>query len=729
MRRERPQVDDEVRRNLHYIDRVLFDAVPELVREIERCFGPQPLDAAPLRFSSWAGGDMDGHPGVTAATFTATVDLHRRVAARLLRERVERLGSRFSQSDAEMGSGRTALDASLRRDGALMPEVTRRLGERRRHEPVRAKLNYISERLLVTGDDPGSPLAYRDADQLRRDLEIVRDAAGAGPVADGAVKDVLRQVSAFGLQLARLDVRLAADAVNDSVHRDLPELDGAGEGERRRILDARLASVAADRFGPICPPTEALHAVSTAARRYGSGATDTLVISMVHEVSDVLGALWLARRAGLAGPGEPPLHLTPLFETLDALERAPETMAALYADPAYREHLRRHGDRQEIMLGYSDSAKDAGFLTSQWAIYRAQERLLAQGPEHGVKVTFFHGRGGSPSRGGGPAHQAMLALPPGTVEGGVRITEQGEVISAKYADPGLAGRSLEQQVSALLLHRAAPPAPVPEAFRAEVDRLADHSRDVYRGLVDDEAFVRFFRQVSPGRRAGGADDRLAPGLAARRREPGRPARDPVGVRVDAEPHPAALLVRRGHRAGGRRPRGPAGDVALVAVLPHGVLDARDGALQGRPLGRAALPRAGRRRPRRALLAGDRGRARARGGAPAGDPRRRGPARRHAGAARPPLAPQPLGRSAVASAGRAAGPLAGRRHDRRRRPDGHHHGHRRGPEKHWLSRDFVGGVRFSAPARWMAALGWWQTARADAGQRDIDRGPGVGDCFP
>src|SRR5918992_4643070 len=138
---------------------------------------------------------------------------------------------------------------------------------------------------------------------------------------------------------------------------------------------------------------------------------------MVHEVSDVLGALWLARRAGPAGPGEPPLHATPLFETLDALERAPQTMAALYADPAYREHLRRHGDRQEIMLGYSDSAKDAGFLTSQWAIYRAQEQLVAQGPEHGLQVTFFHGRGGSPSRGGAPPHTAILSPPPGSPHG------------------------------------------------------------------------------------------------------------------------------------------------------------------------------------------------------------------------------------------------------------------------------------------------------------------------
>ena len=218
---------------------------------------------------------------------------------------------------------------------------------------------------------------------------------------------------------------------------------------------------------------------------------------MVDEVSDVLGALWLGRRAGLAGPDQPPLRITPLFETLSALENAPATMAALYADPVYREHLHRHDDRQEIMLGYSDSAKDAGFLTSQWAIYRAQELLVAQGPEHGVEVTFFHGRGGSPSRGGAPAHQAILAQPPGTLEGGVRITEQGEVISAKYADRDLAGRSIEQQLSALLLSRAAPAPPQPEAFRAEIERAADRSCAVYRGLVDTEDFVRFFRQVSP----------------------------------------------------------------------------------------------------------------------------------------------------------------------------------------------------------------------------------------
>ena len=304
--------------------------------------------------------------------------------------------------------------------------------------------------------------------------------------------------------------------------------------------------------------------MSTAARRYGSAATDTLVISMVHEVSDVLGALWLARRAGLAGPGEPMLHLTPLFETLDALERAPETMAALYRDPAYREHLGRHGDRQEIMLGYSDSAKDAGFLTSQWAIYRAQERLVAQGPEHGVQVTFFHGRGGSPSRGGGPAHQAMLALPPGTVEGGVRITEQGEVISAKYGDRVPAARSSSRSRPSPAPQRRLRPRP--GRFRAR-STAREHSRDVYRGLVATRRSCASSGR-SPRRRAGGADDRPRR-LAATRRSLADLRAIPW---CSHGPRPHPLPPVRAGRAGGRASI-PAGDVA-PCPFSDGVLDAR-----------------------------------------------------------------------------------------------------------------------------------------------------------
>ena len=386
VRRTRPQVDDEVRRNLHFFDRVLFDAVPALVREIERCFGTQPLEFAPIRFSSWAGGDMDGHPGVTAATFTATIELHRRVAMRLLIDRIERLASRSSQSADEMGAGRAALEASIRRDASLMPEVTRRLGDRRRREPVRAKLNYVSERLTLTGEDPDDELAYRSSDQLIRDVELVRDAAGGGPVADGAVKDLVRQVCAFGLHLARLDVRLNADAVNASVRRDEPHLDHADEPERRRILEGRIAAVERDRFGPTCQPTEALHALGDAARKYGSGAADTLVISMVHEPSDVLGALWLARRAGLAGPGDPRLHITPLFETLDALEQAPATMAVALRGPrlprAPEPPRRAAGDHARLLgLGQGRRLPDqpVGDLPGAGAARRAGPRARDRG--------------------------------------------------------------------------------------------------------------------------------------------------------------------------------------------------------------------------------------------------------------------------------------------------------------------------------------------------------------
>jgi phosphoenolpyruvate carboxylase len=497
LRPERPSVEDEVRRTLHFFDRVLFDAVPETVRELERRFGPQPLDRVPVRFSSWAGGDMDGHPGVTADTFATAVALHRRLAGQLLAERVSRLAARFSQAADELGPGRRALEESLRRDGARMPSVTERLGPRRRTEPLRAKLNYVAHRLRITAEEPEHPLAYPAPERLEHDLLLVRDATGSAPVAHGSLQDLLRQVRAFGFHLAKLDVRLNAEALRETVERELPELHSADEPQRQQILARHIEAAEPDPYGPGDAPSAALHALATAAHTYGSAMTDTLVISMVQRPSDVLAALLLARRAGLAGEDEPALHIAPLFETEQALAEAPATMAALYALPTYRAHLRRHGERQEIMLGYSDSAKDAGFVASQWGIHRAQERLIAQGPEHGLAVAFFHGRGGSPSRGGAPAHQAILAQPSGTLEAGVRITEQGEVISAKYGEEDLALRSLEQQVSAVLLAVTRDREPIPEAFRAEIGRAAAQSRDAYRALVEADGFVAFFREVSP----------------------------------------------------------------------------------------------------------------------------------------------------------------------------------------------------------------------------------------
>jgi phosphoenolpyruvate carboxylase len=213
---------------------------------------------------------------------------------------------------------------------------------------------------------------------------------------------------------------------------------------------------------------------------------------MVQQPSDVLAALWLVRRAGAD------LRLAPLFETLADLREAPATMAALYETPVYRDGLRAHANRQLIMLGYSDSGKDSGFVASQWALHVAQERLAAQASAAGLELELFHGRGGSPSRGGGRTHRAILAQPPGSIGGRIRITEQGETVSARYGDPELAVRSLEQTLSAVLLATAREQPPVPAAWRAEMERMAEHSRERYRALVfDDPAFARFFEQATP----------------------------------------------------------------------------------------------------------------------------------------------------------------------------------------------------------------------------------------
>jgi phosphoenolpyruvate carboxylase len=202
-----------------------------------------------------------------------------------------------------------------------------------------------------------------------------------------------------------------------------------------------------------------------------------MVISIVRAPSDVLAAQWLAHRAGAR------LRLVPLFETLADLEHAPDTMATLYGTPVYRDAVRAAGDRQTIMLGYSDSGKDSGFVSSQWALHVAQERLAAQAAEAGLEQELFNGRGGSPSRGGGRTHQAILAQPRGSLRGSIRITEQGETVSARYGDPELAARSLEQTLSAVLLASSREQPPVPDAWRQAMEAMSERSRALYRGLV------------------------------------------------------------------------------------------------------------------------------------------------------------------------------------------------------------------------------------------------------
>jgi phosphoenolpyruvate carboxylase len=494
VRRARPRVEDEVRRTLYVFESVLYDAVPDTLAEVERTLGATPGHPV-LWFATWPGGDMDGHPEVGAETLARTLDLHREAALRLLRERVRRLALRFSHSDLRIACG-DRLQASLERDAEELPtaEVLRR--PHRELEPLRTKLGFIEHRLTNTYRARGGEPGYERPEQLRADLELVAAGVRSAHVGAGSIRRLLRQVDVFGFHLASVDLRQSAAVVDEAVGALLPGFAAAPEAGRREIVARAIAEgrVGLERRPPGTAGelVAALETAALSAQAYGPEVVRTLILSMTERPSQVLAALWLAARAGVA------LDIVPLFETLADLASATETMAALYASEPYRAHLASRGGRQTIMLGYSDSGKDGGFIASQWALHEAQSRLATQAHEAGLELELFHGRGGSTSRGGGPTYRAIRAQPADTVHGRLRITEQGETINARYGHPELAVRSLEQTLSAVALATALPKPPVPAAWRAEAERLARVSYDAYRALVyDDPAFPRFFREVTP----------------------------------------------------------------------------------------------------------------------------------------------------------------------------------------------------------------------------------------
>ena len=488
VRRIRPVVDDEVRRILFFFEAVLFDVAPRLEAEISRSFErPWPPSVPAVRFGSWAGGDMDGNPEVTPASVVRTLRLHRTTALRLLRARVDRLAERFSQSEDRLFVS-PSLDASLEADAEEMPDVaSRRPGNQQ--EPFRRKLSFVSARL--DGALRGLPHGYREPRQLEQDLDLLRESSSSRRVADGALARLLCQVRTFGFHLASLDVRLSAHDLRSAIEPLAVGFTAANEDERTH----RLLAVVEDGAGE---PPDAFAAIATGLHEHGPQALGSLIISMVERPSDVLAALVLMRSAGIGLGDLPTLPIVPLFETVEDLDRAQTTMATLYEHPMYAAQLAACSHRQEIMLGYSDSAKDGGFLASQWELYSAQERLLADADARGIELRFFHGRGGSTSRGGARTHRAILAQPSGSIRGRMRITEQGEVISQRYSHPELALRSLEQTTSAALLATLARDREVPQRYRDEAQRFADRSRVMYRALIyEDERFPALLDLASP----------------------------------------------------------------------------------------------------------------------------------------------------------------------------------------------------------------------------------------
>lgn len=514
VRSMRPRVADEVRRLMFFFESVLFDAAADLARGYHDVMGGD--GHVPLTFGSWAGGDMDGNPNVTPRTVLETVQAHRATALRMLIERLLPLRREFSQPEADMALS-DRLRESLVRDERELPATAAELAVRYPHEarePMRRKCAFIIARLrhmlaVASGgqaDEPG----YASPDELLADLEAIRDSVASQAVRRGRIERLIWQTRIFGFHLATLEVRANAPELHEACRALLPGYAAADREHARAALltDACLRQDLPERDpGPEPKAAAAFDAMARAIAAYGPRSLDTFIISNSESASDVLCALWLARRSGLfsprtgpaAGvPGTSALEIVPLFERRSALDGATRTMGELYGNAAYRQHLDARGRRQEVMLGYSDAGKDMGYLASQWAMYEVQETLARQAAARGVELRLFHGRGGSTPRGGGPARRSIRAQPPGTVGGRIKITEQGEVINAKFSDRRLAVHSLEQTVAAVL-HATVEPGPEPDtAWRREMAHIAHVARDTYQQLVvDDGDLAEVFRQCTP----------------------------------------------------------------------------------------------------------------------------------------------------------------------------------------------------------------------------------------
>jgi phosphoenolpyruvate carboxylase len=526
----RPNVVDEARNAVWYFDALHRGAVPEVLESLAEELGRLGLelepDGRPLAFGSWIGGDRDGNPNVGPESMERVLDLQHEHGLRDAMELVDELRRDLSPS-VRIAGVTGELSESLARDLELLPNVEPRFRRLNAEEPYRLKLTCMRAKLMNTrrrleGHLPHEPgFDYLGPAELLADFELVRRSllAHRGElIARGRVERAMRSMAAFGLHLATLDVREHADEHHRAVGQLLDRLRDDGDppyaeltrAERRRLLAAELAGRRPLSFHP--PSLDAtgrrtlgaFEAIRSAHERYGAETVESYIVSMCRGADDVLAAVVLAREAGLVDVhGDVArVDFVPLLETIDELRRAGDVLAELLDDPAYRRIVALRGDVQEVMLGYSDSSKEAGIATSQWEIHRAQQRLRDVAARFGVRLRLFHGRGGTVGRGGGPAHDAILAQPPRTLDGEIKVTEQGEVISDKYLVPSLARENLELMVAAALeatvLHRR--PRMSPEALASWVeamDTVSAASFERYRGLLEDPALPDYYFASTP----------------------------------------------------------------------------------------------------------------------------------------------------------------------------------------------------------------------------------------
>lgn len=498
IRREKPTPVDEAKWGFATIEQSLWQAVPDMVRQLEihladRGLPLPPADWAPVKLASWMGGDRDGNPNVTAVVTREVLLLARWMAADLYLRDIENLLADLSMEAASQ-------------------ELLAVTGPS--HEPYRVLLREVRRRLKLTrrqreAQVDGLPVpegeGYLFREQLLEPLKLIDQslrAVGLADIANGDLKNTLRRLNCFGITLLRLDIRQESTRHSDALdaitrYLQLGSYHEWDEDQRQTFLVNELLARRpliddAFRRSEECTPevAEVLDTCEVIAEQ-GSEGLGAYVISMATTPSDVLSVMLLQKIAGVTEP----MRVVPLFETLADLDGAEHTMRALMGVPFYRERV---AQGQEVMIGYSDSAKDAGFLGAAWAQYRAQEKLTALFAEHQIPLTLFHGRGGSISRGGAPSRMALLSQPPGSVAGRIRVTEQGEVIRFKYGRPSVAVFNLSQYVAATLEATLLPPCSPQTEWREQMQILTDVSVAGYRGVVQDEPeLVRYLRTVTP----------------------------------------------------------------------------------------------------------------------------------------------------------------------------------------------------------------------------------------
>ncbi len=513
IREVRPKPSDEVRGIAYTLEHSFYPVGPSIQRDLELALSRYYPTVAPpsrsfLRLGSWVGGDRDGNPVVTAQATATASEQYRNAILTLYRQEVNDMIRVMSIEERATPE----LIASAERDAVELDRAVRALAGRFSREHYRRKLWFISMRLLLVQES--GPGGYRNATQLLDDLELIRDslmANGADRPAQGLVDQLIRRVRLFGLQFVNLEVRQHRDLHEKTVaeiltlagHSGYAHLDSE---DRSQLLEKIIQRGEKPRFDPeeLSPQAaetyETFRVIAECQSRIGIDAMNTYLISMTRSAADVIEVLFLAYLTGLFEwrPVASRIRIVPLFEAIEELAECPQLMKELFASPVYRAQLAAWEHEQEIMLGYSDSNKDGGYLAAQWAIYHAEDALARTCKEAGVRMRIFHGRGGPVGRGGGPAARAISGRPVSALTPALKLTEQGEVVFARYGNPGIARRTLEQLSHALLTSSLLPQArgQVDDKLIAAFRELAEESRKSYRRLIDSPGFMDFYSEAT-----------------------------------------------------------------------------------------------------------------------------------------------------------------------------------------------------------------------------------------